>query len=315
VNRSLFPWLDEHRNDRFFLFVHYFDPHFPYDPPEAFRSGPGGVEASFTDPEKLIGLRKSLKNRPTAGAVEHGKSACRMYAGEVSFMDSQIDALISKLSDLDLIDRSVILVMGDHGEMLMEQQEEFFNHGFTVYEGAMHVPLIFYGPSCCPSGLVVDDLVSTLDIAPTLCELTGLSALETYQGRSLVPLWSAPGDQARRGGPQAPIFCEATKPQSEARQADPEWPNQLKTKCLRTGRWKLIHDPLEPPSYRLYDLAGDPQEKNDIFDQINAENPDLIKGLTRTLQSWMNDLPARRRGNAVMSEDVRKKLELLGYTE
>ncbi len=136
----------------FLLWVHLFDPHLPYVPPEPFRS-------RFAD---------------------------RPYDGEIAFADAQFGRL------LDAVRRRagplLVAVAGDHGESLGEHDED--GHGVFLYQSTQRVPLILAGPGV-PAGRVVERNVGLVDLAPTLLELLGLVALEGIDGVSLRPLLEA----------------------------------------------------------------------------------------------------------------------------
>jgi len=141
-------WLEEHANEKFFLFVHYFDPHSPYDPPEPFA-------AAFPDDP---------------------------YSGEVAYTDHAVGRLLQRLKDLDLYDSALLIVTADHGEMLGEHGE--MEHGFFIYESAIRVPLIVKLPGQ-QEGRRITASVSLVDIAPTVCAYLGLPALSRVQGEDL----------------------------------------------------------------------------------------------------------------------------------
>lgn len=144
-------WLDKHRNDRFFLWVHFFDPHQPYEPPEPYLS-------QYPHP----------------------------YMGEIAFMDAHLGRIIQRLRELDLEKRTLVVVVADHGEGLGDHGEE--THLFFLYDTTLTVPLIFYCPTLLPAGLVNDSQVRTIDVAPTILDLVGLPAKPDAQGVSLRPL-------------------------------------------------------------------------------------------------------------------------------
>ena len=135
----------------FFLWLHLFDPHDPYEPPEPFRS--------------------EYEGRP--------------YDGEVAYTDSLIGDFRSALEQLGLFDEAVVVLTADHGEGLGDHGESY--HGFFVYDSTVHVPLIVRLPGGAEGGRVVTDAVSHVDIAPTLAELLDLSGTGAEQGRSLLP--------------------------------------------------------------------------------------------------------------------------------
>lgn len=145
-------WLDGVGGEEpFFLWLHLFDPHDPYDPPEPFRS--------------------EYQGRP--------------YDGEVAYTDSLIGEFRTALEERGLFDESVLVLTSDHGEGLGDHGESY--HGFFVYDSTVHVPLIFRLPGGTERGRVVGDAVSHVDIASTLVELLDLDGAGTGQGRSLLP--------------------------------------------------------------------------------------------------------------------------------
>ncbi len=141
-------WLDKHRDEKFFMFLHYFDPHFPYEPPAPFSS-------LFRD---------------------------NLYAGEIAYTDSCIGLLIDKLKQSGLYDSTLLIITADHGEMLGEHSEK--THSYFIYAGAMDVPLIFRLPGRSRP-VRISDNVGLVDIAPTICRLLGIDVPSVMQGRDL----------------------------------------------------------------------------------------------------------------------------------
>jgi arylsulfatase A-like enzyme/predicted Zn-dependent protease len=149
-------WLDRHKSGPFFAWVHLYDPHTPYDPPEPFRS-------RFT-------------SRGPAG----------LYDGEIAYMDQQIGRLVSWLASAGLDDRTIVLLAGDHGEGLGSHGEG--THGYFVYDYAVRVPFIVATPFDELRGVRVDAQVSLVDVFPTVLALAGIESDAVVQGRSLLPL-------------------------------------------------------------------------------------------------------------------------------
>ena len=141
-------WLDRHQDERFFLFLHYFDPHVRYDPPEPFAS----------------------------------KFADNLYAGEIAYVDDCIGQVIRELKDLGLYDSTLIIVTSDHGEMLGDHGEE--NHSYFIYQSAVSVPLIIKMPGC-DNAKTVDHAVGIIDIVPTVCGMLRLQVPEHLEGHDL----------------------------------------------------------------------------------------------------------------------------------
>jgi len=135
----------------FFMWVHFYDPHYPY---ESRRVGDPASPAAYED--------------------------------EIAFMDLQIGRLLDELARLKLDHRTAVVVVGDHGEGLNDHGE--YQHGFFLYQTTLHVPLIVRCPGRVATGHEVEGVVRIIDVAPTIVELAGLPPLEDVQGVSLVPM-------------------------------------------------------------------------------------------------------------------------------
>ncbi|UCH93911.1 MAG: sulfatase-like hydrolase/transferase [Candidatus Aminicenantes bacterium] len=152
-------WLKTHKKDRFFTWIHLYDPHTPYDPPSPFK-------------EKYPG---------------------RPYRGEVEYMDHQLGLFFQFLKDEGLYDKSLIIMASDHGEGLGQHNER--THGFFIYETTVRVPLIIRAPFRFPAAKVTN-IVELIDLAPTILEALDIPIPPSYQGQSLVGLML--GDKKRK---------------------------------------------------------------------------------------------------------------------
>ena len=141
-------WLSKHKDEKSFLFLHYYDPHEKYEPPEPFAT-------TFKD---------------------------NLYAGEIAYTDDCIGGVIDKLKELGFYDSALIIITSDHGEMLGEHGEN--SHGYFIYQSAIKVPLIFKLPQQMQSRKV-KDLVGLVDIVPTVCSMLGLKTPSEVQGKDL----------------------------------------------------------------------------------------------------------------------------------
>jgi choline-sulfatase len=144
-------WLGKNSQKKFFLWMHLYDPHYPYRPPEPYS--------------------RDYADRP--------------YDGEIAFADEQVGRLLRFLKDKGLYQNTVIVLAGDHGESLGEHGEK--THGFFIYNATMHVPLIIHlsGKS---RALVVSDPVSLVDLMPTVLAAAGVEIPQQVQGKSLLPV-------------------------------------------------------------------------------------------------------------------------------
>ena len=144
-------WLGKNYQKKFFLWMHLYDPHYPYRPPAPYS--------------------EEYKERP--------------YDGEIAFADEQVGRLIGFLKEKGLYQNTLIVLSGDHGESLGEHGEK--THGFYIYNATLHVPLIIHLPSD-GRGRTVDDLVSTADLMPTVLHVLKVEVPSQVQGRDLSPI-------------------------------------------------------------------------------------------------------------------------------
>ncbi len=150
-------WLEQHNQEKNFIFLHLFDPHDPYDAPEPFASE----------------IKRLYHEYP---------NFVQDYVAEIAFTDFCIGKFIQRLKDLGLYDNSLICVTADHGESQWEHGED--THGFFIYTSTMKVPLIFKVPGA-KTPLRVSDTVGIVDIHPTILSLLGIRFVEKIQGRDL----------------------------------------------------------------------------------------------------------------------------------
>jgi arylsulfatase A-like enzyme/tetratricopeptide (TPR) repeat protein len=148
VTRRANSWLEKHQHEKFFLFLHYFDPHHPYGPPEPFAS-------TFSD---------------------------NLYAGEIAYSDKCIGQVVKRLKKLDLYDSTFLIITSDHGEGRREHSEK--THGYFIYQSTIHVPLVMRVPGG-PEGKKVNDIAGLVDIVPSVCSVLRIAMPSWVQGRDL----------------------------------------------------------------------------------------------------------------------------------
>jgi arylsulfatase A-like enzyme/Flp pilus assembly protein TadD len=151
VFASFSRWLDENKVYPFFVWIHFFDPHLPYDPPSPYR------EQFPDDP----------------------------YDGEIAYMDFYVGKILDQLREEDLLSNTLIILAGDHGEAFGEKHEK--GHGVFIYESTMRIPLIFYAEGCLPTGEVIEARVRLIDIMPSILDMLYTTLPEDIQGVSLLP--------------------------------------------------------------------------------------------------------------------------------
>jgi len=249
-------WLDEHKADRFFAWVHFFDPHIPYDPPSPYK------ERFASDP----------------------------YDGEIAFMDEHVGKIVGKLRDDGLLQRTLIIIAGDHGEAFGEKEEK--GHGVFLYEPTMRVPLIFYAENRLPRGRVVGSRVRLIDIPASVLDMLGLPGLKDSQGTSLLPYV-----QGKRKDDLG-SYIETYYPRENY-----GWSELV---GLLRGEWKYIRAPRE----ELYDLKRDPGEEKNLA----GAKPDIVRDMGAGLDNLVREFPSPSRAEKkTLTGEETERLRALGY--
>jgi arylsulfatase A-like enzyme len=280
-------WLRWERDPQrpFFLFVHYFDPHQPYDPPEPVRSR---LERALT------------------GQVRDAELLIALYDGELEYMDQEVGALLAGLSALELDAKTLVGITGDHGEGLL--QHGYVDHGVFLYEEFVRVPLLLRWPGHLPSGRVIREPVESVDVAPTLLSLLGFPAAEAaFQGKDLASALTGEAEL----DPERPIYLQR-------QQYRPGMAGSMvriwvsgELFGIRAGRWKYLEGDAEE-ARELFDLRTDPRETRNLI----TEHPEQAARLSRTLGSWRGQFGASAMPGADrLDPEDREALEALGYIE
>ena len=322
-------WLARHRESPFFAFLHVFDPHDPFEPRRPY-------DAMWADPSKkeehekqLAAVRKVIKEPllrlfgmpsrdelVTAGFdadafVAHDRD---WYDGSIRGMDVEIGRLMQTLARLGLADDTLVVFLSDHGEEFLEHGRMF--HGQTVYGELTQVPLIVHWPSGVAKGRVIEDVVQSIDVMPTLLDVSGIAPPEGLQGQSFASLLNTgDGDpKATRWQRRPAITAKAiTDPKKGA--APP--PHDTESFAITDGQWKLVRNTVRPrggPEFELYDFAKDPLDKTDVA----AQHPDVVARLAKALDGWKQMAEAARlkpdsETTKNLSPEQLQRLRSLGY--
>jgi arylsulfatase A-like enzyme/Tfp pilus assembly protein PilF len=276
VDRAL-DWLRrERRSDRpFYLWVHLYDPHDPYEPPEEYR-----------------------RRAPTA------------YSGEVLYADSQLVRLLDALDTLGLRQRTLVFYVSDHGEALGDHGET--THGIFLYGATLDVPMIIAPPSeasrgssgLLPAGLRVRGLARLVDVTPTVLDLVGLPVPAGLDGASLLPLIAH-----EAAGPPGPTDAAADAlagPVSYAESYFPRFHHGWSELVLtETERWRSIR----APRPELYDRRADPKELDNVYDAHRGIAATLAAQLETMNLLKAGDEPTP----AKMDPEALERLRALGY--
>lgn len=285
-------WIDQRTDSDkpFFLMVHYFDPHCVYAPPELQRkrwARPEDRETNWTfgTREEMIAIR-SGEMTPDEATL---RRASALYDGEIAYLDAQIGRLDDGLRARVPADQLVTVFTSDHGEEFYDH--EGFEHGHTLFEELVRVPLIVRAAGRLPARMTVESAVRHIDVAPTLCELADIALDEQYVGQSLVPLATSNDSAAAGRGTLAHGNF---------------WSDALTS--WTKDEWKLIE--VEGQAPRLYHVAKDPLELTDVA----GTEPDRLAAMQSELAAVREGLRALQSGEeANVDEKVRDQLKSLGY--
>lgn len=288
VNASFLPLLDE-LEPPFFLYVHYIDPHAPYEPRTAWDGGELSAGLRAQGPVTIESLDPfSLLQRPPALLAR----AQDLYDGEIRGADRGLEQLVNALRQRDLLEGTILVVTSDHGEEMEDHGR--MSHGLSLYEEVVRVPLVFHAPQRIPPGH--RGRASLLDVVPTLMDLLGLGSsqeLASLDGVSLAPVLRG---EARAAGPRTFLFhldhIDGT------------------ALALTRGRDKIV---LVRQPYRkeLFDLESDPRERRNLLDQEEEQFARLAANLAAAYnQASSHALPRRP---ASPDEALEARLAALGY--
>ena len=270
-------WLSHHQQGPFFIWLHFYDAHDPYDPPEPFKT--------------------------------HYASA--LYDGEIAYTDSIVGSFVEVLRKHGLYQNSVIAIAADHGEAFGEHGEE--RHGMFLYDETIHVPLLVKLPSERFAGKRIEAKVALADVAPTLLEAAGSSPPSTMQARSLLSLI---GDKPMAGKPMADKSMD-DKPAGDNKAKAAEQPVYSETnyahrafgwselQSWRTSKYLYV----KAPKRELYDQAADPAAAKNLAGTDKAIADTLASQLAEFQQK-----SSRAKTEATKLDPTQaEKLRALGY--
>jgi arylsulfatase A-like enzyme len=289
------PWLDEIQGKRAFTYLHFREPHWPYDPPPPFDTlfGPEGPIPKWLRLDRHF--LPNVDNRRTPILAEHRDHVVRLYDGNLAYADREVGELRKALETRGLWDRTILIIAADHGEALFEH--EHVGHEVQLYEASLKIPLIVRFPAGRgPSGVRVRGFVDLLDLAPTLADLFGVRGRggsdAAFEGRSLLPmLYGAPGK---------PVLL------ARSRAPRPRY-------SFRHERLKYVYES-GTGHEELYDVPADPGETRDL----SGHDPVRTAWYRQALQRWLlrlepeegDEVPA-----AALTPQQQENLRALGYVQ
>ena len=289
VNRSAVDLLDELK-EPFFLYLHYLEPHAPYLPPRSherrFATGTSDDQQIRNGQPWRISRRvhkgkETISDEPSLAKVRH---LIDLYDEEVLFFDGQFRSLVEEVASRGLKERTVIVLLSDHGEEMLEHGS--FGHCRSLsYQNLLATPLLMWIPGV--EGATRSSVVENLDVVPTLLELLKIDSSDyDLAGRSLVPVIAS----------EEPVERYA-------------YASQGRMRVVRDRRYKLLYD-LENGAGRLYDLSSDPGETTDRA----ADLPDVTARLERALFDWVESLEGLGDEDGLRwARELEAELEAVGY--
>ena len=283
LNEHVIGWVNDNLDGRFFLWMHYMDPHYPYVPPQEYLSG-------FSSREEALRFNVSVDyKRPSEEEV---KILRDLYMATIRFTDACLGEFFNFLRDDKLMENSLILLMGDHGHAFMEHGD--FGHAYDVlYNEVLHVPLMIYGPF---EHRTVGTEVQLLDVPPTILSLVGIGKAPSFMGQSLF--------DAERAF--TTIFSESAESDLINLRYDT---SKRAISCIHDKK-KLIMNELRG-TIELYDLEKDFQEKENIVEtqeEIYSELAFLIKSHLSYEESRGPRAECKDAEN-----EIKERLRSLGY--
>ncbi len=296
LNDVALPELDRlARGDQpFYLFLRHMDPHAPYLPPYPFeRMFYHGDEREpnnhSMDPVMSFKPFRDFFASWMPPGISDKDYVIAQYDGAVAYMDAAIQSIFVALESLGILDDTIVVVNSDHGETLYDHDCFFDHHG--LYEPTLHVPLVIRYPRRIPAGRRIAGYNSHKDLVPTLLELAGIDAGDSFDGRSLLPM----------------IDGEVASHESEFYITECTW---MRKHGWRTPEWKLILA-LEPdfhfkPPVELYNLIEDPAENTNLAEREAS----VVLLLKARMERWI----AQREAETGLPNPIYHQGDWHGYT-
>ncbi len=270
-------WLKQHPKGPFFMWMHLYDAHDPYDPPEPYKS----------------------------------KYAAAPYNGEIAYVDAMVGKFLRQLRTRGLYDGAVIAVMADHGEALGEHGED--THGIFLYDETIHVPLVIKVPGAASGknaaakkfnrGKRIDQRVELVDVLPTILQVAGVEVPQQVQGHSLL------GTMEMKANTK-PASAIASASADRPAYAETDYPHRAygwsSVRALRTGKYLYV----DAPRRELYDQAADPKAAHDLSAASAAVTSTLAGQLEAFRQKTSSSKEAPK---AAIDPEAQEKLAGLGY--
>lgn len=282
VTEKAISFLKKNRNDNFFLYLHYNDPHYNYHLHQNYDYDPE-YRGQLFGGQSIHEIREAL---PGLGEEDIAYINA-LYDSEISFTDEHVGLLLQTLKELDLYDKTMIVFTADHGEEFAEREDPWIGHAIKVYQEMIRVPLLIKKPGN-ETLLTVEDNVGLIDVAPTLVKSLKLKARRDFEGIAI--------NLEKGVRPKKTYIVSET-----LREAN-------KHSVIFKG-WKYIFDQ-EKNKKEFYDLEGDPGELNNLAKKMR----DKTREYEQMLYDWSNSTFEKRnrlRSESRIPEFSEEQIEIL----
>jgi arylsulfatase A-like enzyme len=287
IENNAIEWLTENHKDNFFLFVHTYEVHCPYNPPPQFVEEFASWYTGPINPAGKCGDNFYNQQTLTNDDIQFIRD---LYSGSVKFTDEFMGRFLQKIKDLGIYDETMIIFLSDHGESLSERG--YIGHN-QLYEVQLKIPFILRIPGYESDR--IDAPVVSIDLMPTVFEALGLGRLFPFQGRNLLP-----------------VIGGTVKIEKE-RVLIAEQNTRMR---VRKGDWSCVFSINEESNDELYNVAEDPEQTKDLAE----ENPEKVRELKQLYVRMLDssqELSARfvlgDSSRPELDEATREQLEALGY--
>jgi arylsulfatase A-like enzyme len=279
MNAVAIQWLDQYwknaegEKPRVFLFLYYMEPHVWHNPPAPFNTR---FDPDYTGPitPEIFGMGKEAASGQLLLSQRDLENRIALYDGEIAYWDAYFSELLNYLSQTGFLKDSLLIVTGDHGELMGEYG--LWTHGTGLQEELLRVPLLMLFPGAIPAGLSVSSPVQMMDIMPTILDWAGLPIPADLQAVSIRPL--------AQGGIQAdrPVFSEIDGVKNPNHWAYWQAPHEDLYAVIQDN-WKLVVHTDNPSLNELYYLnAQSPYEGENLF----LEENERASALRQLIQQW-----------------------------
>lgn len=284
INAYAIPWLEQHRDDDFFLFVHYWDPHVE----SVWGGGRQSPRYKAHEPYKSDFWKKPITD------TDEREYVISQYDANIAYADAEIGELIETIDRLGLSDDTAVLLTTDHGENLGETHPEgkdLWDH-LDIYEPCIHIPLILRHPSL-GSGTACEELVENIDYAPTICSMLDVEPHEQFDGVNLL--------DTATGKTESRSFVISETGFQTCKRAIITDNNRKLIKTVDNGNYE------DAPFTELFDLTDDPEESKNLAETRTDETKDLEHTLDRWVEGQLGNRPdplRLRAGMGVVGREV-----------